>query len=403
LGAGIGAFFGGVGAVPGAAIGGVLGGLLGSFGGATLGAGISDKVTGVGADERRKEEEKKQRLSQVKSNFGGAIEEFDSALDRFALLARKKIYFIDDEYIIDLNDDNDIRDSASSKNQGPTPDLNGGGNVFEAEIEGKTEKHSGGNREFRYSRSYTPTGIDYDKIPSTPSNKVVPTEQLPILVRPHIEEFDIENTKEQRIDTPYGTLIRKPATVFAPAGFMFVNKDRQEDRRFRAEQSIRSAASTTTALATAGLTAAAAGKKRKGSSKPVVRPAKVQPKVPPKVQPTNNVVPSNLGPKPVKKPSSPDMLRPKVETSVQPAIPNSKDLSFASLAPLYTSGQGSNFSSMVLPLLGAGMFLGGAGKAKEKSMPFLPPSSPSKNISMPKTILPYSKYLEYESYMKVWK
>lgn len=421
LGAGIGALFGGAGAIPGAAIGGFLGGVAGSFGGATLGAGISDKITG--ADQRRKVEEKTQRISQVKTKFGGAIQEFDNALDRFDLLARKKIFFIDDDYIINLNKDDDdffdpLNPPGAPRPQGPppTPDvLKPSNDPFEADLDGKSENHSGENEQFRYSPDYVPTGVDYSEIPSTPSNKVVPTEQLPVLVRPHVEKFDIENNEEQTIDTPYGKLVRKPSTAFAPAGFVFLNRDRQEDKRFRTQQTIQSAPVQgfglfSTALTMAGL---ARGAGARSAVKPAVKPAVRQPRV---VRPARKITKRYATPTESPKTKNEKSVLEKIfaRDASQPAPEiapptnviskgrtNTKDMT--SFEPFYANPGKNNFSSMILPLLGAGMFLGGEGKSEEQSMPFAPPSSPSGSISMPESPLPYSKYLEYESYMKVWK
>ena len=426
LGGTIGAFFGGAGAIPGAAIGGFLGGVAGSFGGATLGAGISDKITG--ADQRRKVEEKTQRISQVKTKFGGAIQEFDSALDRFDLLARKKIFFIDDDYIINLNKDDDddffdpLNPFGGPRPQGPQPtpdDLEPSTSPFEADLDGKAEKHSGESKQFRYSPDYVPTGVDYSEIPSTPSNKVVPTEQLPVLVRPHVEKFDIENNEEQTIDTPYGKLIRKPATAFAPAGFVFLNRDRQEDKRFRTQQTIESAPVQGFGLFSTALTMAGLARGSRGAASRTVKPA-VKPKttaVPPPPRSvrkiTKRYAPKTDTPKTRTEKSvlerifardanqsAPEITPPKSVISKGPT--NAKDMS--SYEPFFTNNpSNSSFGAMILPLLGAGMLLGGEGNSEEQSMPFAPLSSPSGSISMPESPLPYSKYLEYESYMKVWK
>ena len=72
----VGALFGGVGAVPGA----LIGGLLGSIGGSMLGSDLADRATGVTG--RLQQEEQRTRIMITKTPFGGALDTFDSALDK---------------------------------------------------------------------------------------------------------------------------------------------------------------------------------------------------------------------------------------------------------------------------------------------------------------------------------
>ena len=424
LGGSIGAFFGGVGAAPGAAIGGLLGGLLGSFGGANLGAAISDKVTG--ADQRRKVEEKKSRLSARTSKFGRTVEEFDNALDRFDLLTKKKIYFIDDEYNIDVDVDGDDGplDPRKPRPRGPRPGgpkpvkLEKPDNIFEAEIPGVSEEHKDG-RKFRYSRDYVPTGLDYSEIPSTPSNKVVPVDNLPILVRPFTEKFDLEKGKDERqqIDTPYGLLVRKPATLFAPAGFQFLNRDATEDKRFRTEQTIKSAPVQAVGGATGffsflsvfrGLRGRRSTTRTKSNTEVLGKDAK--PTQPPTTAPPRSVKQrtrvrqTNVNP--IKKRQT---VREQLEESKTGEVTVSNlRMSQEQLESLFRSSPaaasgGTNFNAMLLPLLAGAAALGTQQGQGSQQMPFMVSPPASESVITSETSMPYSKYLEYESYMKVWK
>ena len=425
LGGSIGAFFGGVGAAPGAAIGGLLGGLLGSFGGANLGAAISDKVTG--ADQRRKVEEKKSRLSARTSKFGRTVEEFDNALDRFDLLARKKIYFIDDEYNIDINREGDDGppDPRKPRPRGPKPDGSGPkpvklekpDNIFEAEIPGVSEEHKDG-RKFRYSRDYVPTGLDYSEIPSTPSNKVVPVDNLPILVRPFTEKFDLEEGKDERqqIDTPYGVLVRKPATLFAPAGFQFLNRDATEDKRFRTEQTIKSAPVQAVGGATGFLSFLSVFKGLRGrrSTTRTRSNTEVLGKDAKPTQPSSTISStrrrSRAAVNPIKKkkvvrdPVVKGSLKEGGEATIS-NLPPEQLRQFEKLFQSTTTAAsgGTNFNAMLLPLLAGAAALGTQQGQGSQQMPFMVSPPASESVITSETSVPYSKYLEYESYMKVWK
>ena len=425
LGGSIGAFFGGVGAAPGAAIGGLLGGLLGSFGGANLGAAISDKVTG--ADQRRKVEEKKSRLSARTSKFGRTVEEFDNALDRFDLLARKKIYFIDDEYNIDINREGDDGppDPRKPRPRGPKPDGSGPkpvklekpDNIFEAEIPGVSEEHKDG-RKFRYSRDYVPTGLDYSEIPSTPSNKVVPVDNLPILVRPFTEKFDLEEGKDERqqIDTPYGLLVRKPATLFAPAGFQFLNRDATEDKRFRTEQTIKSAPVQAVGGATGFLSFLSVfrGLRGRRSTTRTRSNTEVLGKDAKPTQPSSTISStrrrSRAAVNPIKKkkvvrdPVVKGSLKEGGEATIS-NLPPEQLRQFEKLFQSTTTAAsgGTNFNAMLLPLLAGAAALGTQQGQGSQQMPFMVSPPASESVITSETSVPYSKYLEYESYMKVWK
>ena len=425
LGGSIGALFGGVGAAPGAAIGGLLGGLLGSFGGANLGAAISDKVTG--ADQRRKVEEKKSRLSARTSKFGRTVEEFDNALDRFDLLTKKKIYFIDDEYNIDVDVDGDDGplDPRIPRPRGPRPGgpkpvkLEKPDNIFEAEIPGVSEEHKDG-RKFRYSRDYVPTGLDYSEIPSTPSNKVVPVDNLPILVRPFTEKFDLEEGKgeRQQIDTPYGVLVRKPATLFAPAGFQFLNRDATEDKRFRTEQTIKSAPVQAVGGATGFLSFLSVFRGLRGrrsttrtrsntevlgkDAKPTQPPTTASPR---SVKRRTRVRQTNVNPIKKKQQSVREQLE---ESKTGEVTVSNLRMSQEQLENLFRSSPaaasgGTNFNAMILPLLAGAAALGTQQGQGSQQMPFMVSPPESESVITPETSMPYSKYLEYESYMKVWK
>ena len=425
LGGSIGALFGGVGAAPGAAIGGLLGGLLGSFGGANLGAAISDKVTG--ADQRRKVEEKKSRLSARTSKFGRTVEEFDNALDRFDLLTKKKIYFIDDEYNIDVDVDGDDGplDPRIPRPRGPRPGgpkpvkLEKPDNIFEAEIPGVSEEHKDG-RKFRYSRDYVPTGLDYSEIPSTPSNKVVPVDNLPILVRPFTEKFDLEEGKgeRQQIDTPYGVLVRKPATLFAPAGFQFLNRDATEDKRFRTEQTIKSAPVQAVGGATGFLSFLSVFRGLRGrrsttrtrsnteilgkDAKPTQPPTTAPPR---SVKRRTRVRQTNVNPIKKKQQSVREQLE---ESKTGEVTVSNLRMSQEQLENLFRSSPaaasgGTNFNAMILPLLAGAAALGTQQGQGSQQMPFMVSPPESESVITPETSMPYSKYLEYESYMKVWK
>ena len=423
LGGSIGAFFGGVGAAPGAAIGGLLGGLLGSFGGANLGAAISDKVTG--ADQRRKVEEKKSRLSARTSKFGRTVEEFDNALDRFDLLARKKIYFIDDEYNIDINREGDdgTPDPRKPRPRGPKPGgpkpvkLEKPDNIFEAEIPGVSEEHKDG-RKFRYSRDYVPTGLDYSEIPSTPSNKVVPVDNLPILVRPFTEKFDLEEGKDERqqIDTPYGVLVRKPATLFAPAGFQFLNRDATEDKRFRTEQTIKSAPVQAVGGATGFLSFLSVfrGLRGRRSTTRTRSNTEVLGKDAKPTQPSSTISStrrrSRAAVNPIKKkkvvrdPVVKGSLKEGGEATIS-NLPPEQLRQFEKLFQSTTTAAsgGTNFNAMLLPLLAGAAALGTQQGQGSQQMPFMVSPPASESVITSETSVPYSKYLEYESYMKVWK
>ena len=425
LGGSIGALFGGVGAAPGAAIGGLLGGLLGSFGGANLGAAISDKVTG--ADQRRKVEEKKSRLSARTSKFGRTVEEFDNALDRFDLLTKKKIYFIDDEYNIDVDVDGDDGplDPRIPRPRGPRPGgpkpvkLEKPDNIFEAEIPGVSEEHKDG-RKFRYSRDYVPTGLDYSEIPSTPSNKVVPVDNLPILVRPFTEKFDLEEGKgeRQQIDTPYGVLVRKPATLFAPAGFQFLNRDATEDKRFRTEQTIKSAPVQAVGGATGFLSFLSVFKGLRGrrsttrtrsnteilgkDAKPTQPPTTASPR---SVKRRTRVRQTNVNPIKKKQQSVREQLEESKtgEVTVSNLRMSQEQLENLFRSPSASATGGTNFNAMILPLLAGAAALGTQQGQGSQQMPFMVSPPESESVITPETSMPYSKYLEYESYMKVWK
>ena len=425
LGGSIGALFGGVGAAPGAAIGGLLGGLLGSFGGANLGAAISDKVTG--ADQRRKVEEKKSRLSARTSKFGRTVEEFDNALDRFDLLTKKKIYFIDDEYNIDVDVDGDDGplDPRIPRPRGPRPGgpkpvkLEKPDNIFEAEIPGVSEEHKDG-RKFRYSRDYVPTGLDYSEIPSTPSNKVVPVDNLPILVRPFTEKFDLEEGKgeRQQIDTPYGVLVRKPATLFAPAGFQFLNRDATEDKRFRTEQTIKSAPVQAVGGATGFLSFLSVFRGLRGrrsttrtrsnteilgkDAKPTQPPTTAPPR---SVKRRTRVRQTNVNPITKRRQTVREQLE---ESKTGEVTVSNLRMSQEQLENLFRSSPaaasgGTNFNAMILPLLAGAAALGTQQGQGSQQMPFMVSPPESESVITPETSMPYSKYLEYESYMKVWK
>lgn len=425
LGGSIGALFGGVGAAPGAAIGGLLGGLLGSFGGANLGAAISDKVTG--ADQRRKVEEKKSRLSARTSKFGRTVEEFDNALDRFDLLTKKKIYFIDDEYNIDVDVDGDDGplDPRKPRPRGPRPGgpkpvkLEKPDNIFEAEIPGVSEEHKDG-RKFRYSRDYVPTGLDYSEIPSTPSNKVVPVDNLPILVRPFTEKFDLEEGKgeRQQIDTPYGVLVRKPATLFAPAGFQFLNRDATEDKRFRTEQTIKSAPVQAVGGATGFLSFLSVFRGLRGrrsttrtrsnteilgkDAKPTQPPTTAPPR---SVKRRTRVRQTNVNPIKKKQQSVREQLEESKtgEVTVSNLRMSQEQLENLFRSPSASATGGTNFNAMILPLLAGAAALGTQQGQGSQQMPFMVSPPESESVITPETSMPYSKYLEYESYMKVWK
>ena len=425
LGGSIGALFGGVGAAPGAAIGGLLGGLLGSFGGANLGAAISDKVTG--ADQRRKVEEKKSRLSARTSKFGRTVEEFDNALDRFDLLTKKKIYFIDDEYNIDVDVDGDDGplDPRIPRPRGPRPGgpkpvkLEKPDNIFEAEIPGVSEEHKDG-RKFRYSRDYVPTGLDYSEIPSTPSNKVVPVDNLPILVRPFTEKFDLEEGEDERqqIDTPYGVLVRKPATLFAPAGFQFLNRDATEDKRFRTEQTIKSAPVQAVGGATGFLSFLSVFKGLRGrrsttrarsnteilgkDAKPTQPPTTAPPR---SVKRRTRVRQTNVNPIKKKQQSVREQLEESKtgEVTVSNLRMSQEQLENLFRSPSASATGGTNFNAMILPLLAGAAALGTQQGQGSQQMPFMVSPPESESVITPETSMPYSKYLEYESYMKVWK
>ena len=425
LGGSIGALFGGVGAAPGAAIGGLLGGLLGSFGGANLGAAISDKVTG--ADQRRKVEEKKSRLSARTSKFGRTVEEFDNALDRFDLLTKKKIYFIDDEYNIDVDVDGDDGplDPRKPRPRGPRPGgpkpvkLEKPDNIFEAEIPGVSEEHKDG-RKFRYSRDYVPTGLDYSEIPSTPSNKVVPVDNLPILVRPFTEKFDLEKGKDERqqIDTPYGVLVRKPATLFAPAGFQFLNRDATEDKRFRTEQTIKSAPVQAVGGATGFLSFLSVFRGLRGrrsttrtrsnteilgkDAKPTQPPTTAPPR---SVKRRTRVRQTNVNPIKKKQQSVREQLEESKtgEVTVSNLRMSQEQLENLFRSPSASATGGTNFNAMILPLLAGAAALGTQQGQGSQQMPFMVSPPESESVITPETSMPYSKYLEYESYMKVWK
>ena len=425
LGGSIGALFGGVGAAPGAAIGGLLGGLLGSFGGANLGAAISDKVTG--ADQRRKVEEKKSRLSARTSKFGRTVEEFDNALDRFDLLTKKKIYFIDDEYNIDVDVDGDDGplDPRIPRPRGPRPGgpkpvkLEKPDNIFEAEIPGVSEEHKDG-RKFRYSRDYVPTGLDYSEIPSTPSNKVVPVDNLPILVRPFTEKFDLEEGKgeRQQIDTPYGVLVRKPATLFAPAGFQFLNRDATEDKRFRTEQTIKSAPVQAVGGATGFLSFLSVFRGLRGrrsttrarsnteilgkDAKPTQPPTTAPPR---SVKRRTRVRQTNVNPIKKKQQSVREQLEESKtgEVTVSNLRMSQEQLENLFRSPSASATGGTNFNAMILPLLAGAAALGTQQGQGSQQMPFMVSPPESESVITPETSMPYSKYLEYESYMKVWK
>ena len=425
LGGSIGALFGGVGAAPGAAIGGLLGGLLGSFGGANLGAAISDKVTG--ADQRRKVEEKKSRLSARTSKFGRTVEEFDNALDRFDLLTKKKIYFIDDEYNIDVDVDGDDGplDPRIPRPRGPRPGgpkpvkLEKPDNIFEAEIPGVSEEHKDG-RKFRYSRDYVPTGLDYSEIPSTPSNKVVPVDNLPILVRPFTEKFDLEEGKDERqqIDTPYGVLVRKPATLFAPAGFQFLNRDATEDKRFRTEQTIKSAPVQAVGGATGFLSFLSVFRGLRGrrsttrtrsnteilgkDAKPTQPPTTASPR---SVKRRTRVRQTNVNPITKRRQTVREQLEESKtgEVTVSNLRMSQEQLENLFRSPSASATGGTNFNAMILPLLAGAAALGTQQGQGSQQMPFMVSPPESESVITPETSMPYSKYLEYESYMKVWK
>lgn len=423
LGGSIGAFFGGVGAAPGAAIGGLLGGLLGSFGGANLGAAISDKVTG--ADQRRKVEEKKSRLSARTGKFGRTVEEFDNALDRFDLLARKKIYFIDDEYNIDINREGDDGppDPRKPRPRGPRPGgpkpvkLEKPDNIFEAEIPGVSEEHKDG-RKFRYSRDYVPTGLDYSEIPSTPSNKVVPVDNLPILVRPFTEKFDLEEGKDERqqIDTPYGLLVRKPATLFAPAGFQFLNRDATEDKRFRTEQTIKSAPVQAVGGATGffsflsvfrGLRGRRSTTRTRSNTEVLGKDAKpTQPSS--TISSTRRRSRAAVNPIKKKKVVRDPVVKGSLKEGGEATISNLPPEQLRQFEKLFQStttaaSGGTNFNAMILPLLAGAAALGTQQGQGSQQMPFMVSPPASESVITSETSVPYSKYLEYESYMKVWK
>ena len=425
LGGSIGAFFGGVGAAPGAAIGGLLGGLLGGFGGAELGATISDRVTG--ADQRRKVEEKKSRLSARTSKFGRTVEEFDNALDRFDLLTKKKIYFIDDEYNIDVDVDGDDGplDPRKPRPRGPRPGgpkpvkLEKPDNIFEAEIPGVSEEHKDG-RKFRYSRDYVPTGLDYSEIPSTPSNKVVPVDNLPILVRPFTEKFDLEEGKgeRQQIDTPYGVLVRKPATLFAPAGFQFLNRDATEDKRFRTEQTIKSAPVQAVGGATGFLSFLSVFRGLRGrrsttrtrsnteilgkDAKPTQPPTTAPPR---SVKRRTRVRQTNVNPITKRRQTVREQLEESKtgEVTVSNLRMSQEQLENLFRSPSASATGGTNFNAMILPLLAGAAALGTQQGQGSQQMPFMVSPPESESVITPETSMPYSKYLEYESYMKVWK
>ena len=426
LGGSIGALFGGVGAAPGAAIGGLLGGLLGGFGGAELGATISDRVTG--ADQRRKVEEKKSRLSARTSKFGRTVEEFDNALDLFGLLTRKKIYFIDDEYNIDLRrggDDDPVDPRGKKPPRGPRPGgpkpvkLEKPDNIFEAEIPGVAEEHKDG-QQFRFAPDYVPTGLDYSEIPSTPSNKVVGVDKLPILLRPFTEKFDLEEAKgeEQTIQTPYGPLIRKPATLFAPAGFVFLNRDAQEDKRFRTEQTVKSAPVQAVGGATGFLSFLSVFRGRRGRRSTTrtrtnteILGKDAKPTQPPTIAPPRSVKQRTRVRNPIKKrQQTAQEIRDKlVESNKGEVTVSNLRMSQEQLEKLFqsptTSGSGgTNFNAMLLPLLAGATALGIQQQGQgSKQMPFMMSPPASQSVITSETSMPYSKYLEYESYMKVWK
>ena len=424
LGGSIGALFGGVGAAPGAAIGGLLGGLLGGFGGAELGATISDKITG--ADQRRKVEEKKSRLSARTSKFGRTVEEFDNSLDLFALLTRKKIYFIDDEYNIDINrggDDGPLDSRGRKPPRGPQPGgpkpvkLEKPDNVFEAEIPGAAQEHKDG-RQFRFAPDYVPTGLDYSEIPSTPSNKVVPVDKLPILLRPFTEKFDLEESKgeEQTIQTPYGPLIRKPATLFAPAGFQFLNRDAQEDKRFRTEQTIRSApvqvvGGTTGFLSFLSVFRGLRGRRSTtgARSNTEVLGKDAKPTQPPTTAPPRSVKQRTrvrqTTVNPIKKKQVvKGSLKEEGEATISNLPPEQlRQLENLFRSPTNSATGGTNFNAMILPLLAGATALSMQQKQGSQQKPFMMSPPASQSVITSETSMPYSKYLEYESYMKVWK
>jgi hypothetical protein len=64
---------------------------------------------------------------------------------------------------------------------------------------------------------------------------------------------------------------------------------------------------------------------------------------------------------------------------------------------------GTNFNAMLLPLLAGAAALGTQQGQGSQQMPFMMSPPASESVITSETSMPYSKYLEYESYMKVWK
>ena len=71
-------------------------------------------------------------------------------------------------------------------------------------------------------------------------------------------------------------------------------------------------------------------------------------------------------------------------------------------SPAAASG-GTNFNAMLLPLLAGAAALGTQQGQGSQQMPFMVSPPASESVITSETSMPYSKYLEYESYMKVWK
>jgi hypothetical protein len=72
-------------------------------------------------------------------------------------------------------------------------------------------------------------------------------------------------------------------------------------------------------------------------------------------------------------------------------------------SPSASATGGTNFNAMILPLLAGAAALGTQQGQGSQQMPFMVSPPESESVITPETSMPYSKYLEYESYMKVWK